>query len=157
MEAPQSNPWLAGPKAPVRVCSASNNRMSEKVIKSDAEWRAQLDPEQFHVAREKGTERPFTGKYWNNHEDGTYSCICCGQELFSSDTKYESGSGWPSFYAPVAEGVVAVESDGSHGMSRDEVVCSKCGAHLGHVFPDGPRPTNQRFCMNSASLDFEKK
>ncbi len=131
--------------------------MSEKVTKTDAEWRAQLDPEQFHVAREKGTERAFTGKYWNNHDDGTYSCVCCGQELFSSETKYESGSGWPSFYAPLTEGAVAVESDKSHGMSRDEVVCSKCGAHLGHVFPDGPRPTNQRFCMNSASLDFEKK
>ena len=131
--------------------------MSDKITKTEAEWRAQLDAEQFEVARKKGTERAFTGKYWNNHEDGVYRCICCGQELFSSETKYDSGTGWPSFFAPVAEGVVAVETDRSHGMTRNEVVCSKCDAHLGHVFPDGPNPTRQRFCMNSASLNFEKK
>jgi peptide-methionine (R)-S-oxide reductase len=131
--------------------------MSEKVIKTDAEWRAQLDEEQFEVARKKGTERAFTGKYWDNHDDGVYKCVCCGQELFSSETKYESGTGWPSFFAPLGEDRVAVETDRSHGMTRNEVVCSKCDAHLGHVFPDGPNPTRTRFCMNSASLDFEKK
>jgi peptide-methionine (R)-S-oxide reductase len=131
--------------------------MSDKVKKTEAEWRAQLDEEQFAVARQCGTERPFTGKYWNNHEDGVYRCICCGQELFSSETKFDSGTGWPSFFAPLAEDRVAVEVDRSYGMTRNEVVCSKCDAHLGHVFPDGPNPTRMRFCMNSASLDFEKK
>jgi peptide-methionine (R)-S-oxide reductase len=131
--------------------------MTEKVTKTEAEWRTQLEAEQFEVARRGGTERAFTGKYWNNHEDGVYRCICCGQELFTSDTKFESGTGWPSFFAPVSETSVEVKTDRSHGMTRNEVVCSRCDAHLGHVFPDGPNPTRQRFCMNSASLDFEKK
>jgi len=130
--------------------------MAEKVIKSEEEWRKQLTPEQYAVAREKGTERAFTGKYYDNHEKGMYRCVCCGNELFTSDTKFDSGTGWPSFYEPVAKEAVSTETDRTYGMTRTEVVCSKCGAHLGHVFPDGPRPTGLRYCMNSCSLDFEK-
>jgi len=128
-----------------------------EIEKSDQEWREQLTPEQFSVTRKKGTEPAFTGKYWNNHEHGTYKCVCCGEPLFSSDTKYDSGSGWPSFTAPIDPANVKTEADNSYGMRRVEVLCAKCDAHLGHVFPDGPRPSGQRFCMNSASLDFEKK
>jgi peptide-methionine (R)-S-oxide reductase len=128
-----------------------------KVTKTDEQWQKELTPEQFYVARKKGTEPAFTGKYWDNHADGMYRCVCCGAELFSSDTKYESGSGWPSFYEPIADGRVKVEEDNSHGMTREEVLCAQCDAHLGHVFPDGPRPTGLRFCMNSASLNFEPK
>lgn len=131
--------------------------MAEKIKKSDAEWRAQLDEEQYHVARQRGTERPFTGKYNQTKTPGTYTCVCCGQELFSSDAKYESGSGWPSFYQPIAPGNVATRVDGEYGMTRTEVLCSRCDAHLGHVFPDGPRPTGLRYCMNSASLDLKSK
>jgi peptide-methionine (R)-S-oxide reductase len=129
---------------------------AEKIVKTDEEWKKQLTPEQYSVARKKGTERAFTGKYYNSHEKGIYRCACCGNELFSSDTKYESGTGWPSFWAPVAQENVSTETDRAMGMARTEVLCSKCDAHLGHVFPDGPKPTGQRYCMNSASLDFSK-
>ncbi len=129
----------------------------EKVKKTEEEWRKQLTPEQYHVARQKGTEPAFTGKYWDNHEDGTYRCACCGAELFDSAAKFESGTGWPSFSAPVDPAKVRTETDASHGMRRVEALCAQCDAHLGHVFPDGPRPTGTRFCMNSASLDFKKK
>jgi peptide-methionine (R)-S-oxide reductase len=131
--------------------------MTDKIKKTDAEWKEKLTPQQFEVTRKKGTERAFTGKYWNNHEGGIYRCVCCGNELFSSETKFDSGTGWPSFWAPIAEQNVAVESDATHGMRREEVVCAKCGAHLGHVFPDGPKPTGLRYCMNSASMNFDKK
>lgn len=124
--------------------------------KTDEEWKEQLTPEQYQVARQCGTEPPFTGKYWNLHDDGTYHCVCCNAKLFSSGTKFESGSGWPSFYAPIDENNLKMIEDSTFGMRRTEVQCAQCGAHLGHVFPDGPKPTGLRFCMNSASLNFEK-
>ena len=153
----------AGPLSDAAVAKDNTKAVTDpasgkqQVQLSETEWRRRLTPEQFHILREKGTERAFTGALVNNHADGMYHCAACSAPLFKSDTKFDSGSGWPSFFEPVSPDAVVLDEDTSHGMRRIEVTCATCGSHLGHVFPDGPNPTGERYCINSASLDFEKQ
>ena len=147
-------------RATERAWEAHEKSMTDKpdkITKTEEEWRAQLTPEEYRIAREKGTERAFTGKYWDSKKEGTYACACCGQPLFASDTKFKSGTGWPSFYRPVEQNNVDLKQDSTLFMKRTEVTCSRCDAHLGHVFDDGPDPTGLRYCLNSASLDLVDK